>query len=554
MAAHHPTPNQNYNIDEWVIKIRTSLQEEIEDEEDDDGDVSKFLISITSVPKSLRSAAPESYIPQLVAIGPYHHFRAELNDMTRPKLSAAKRVQKHLHGLKLQDIVDEFNKAEHKIRAHYDRYLNLSVETLSWMMAIDACFLLEFLRVYAIDDAKALRGISPFMSRRKSTHNSVLRDILMLENQIPLFLLKKVLEVGCASTDQADGLFSTMLKNFIIEISPLKITTENFPQSFDVVKSSHLLEVLYNFLVPENAQLSETPEIEDEDDSNSLNNPARDFLNHVKQVLISIPVKLLLKISFRILTSLPGLLILKQSLEYFSQAENSRSTNSNSSNNCNIKKPPFIEEIEIPSATELLSAGVLFSPTNQPLSEILFDIKTGTLHLPTISVDVNTEVMLKNLVAYETAVASGPLVFTRYIELMNGIVDTADDAKVLRKKGVILNRLKSDAKVAELWNDMSRSIKLTKVVFLDKVIEDVNAYYSKSWRVRGRRIIRIYVLGSWQLFVLAAAVLLLLLVSLQAFCLFFSCTHKTNLLGAGKALNNIITLLDMDPRISSRPA
>ncbi|KAI0502247.1 hypothetical protein KFK09_017194 [Dendrobium nobile] len=512
----------DYHADEWIIKIRKSLQEEIEE---DDGDY-EFHASITSVPNSLKSATPESYIPQLIAIGPYHHFRADLNDMARFKLTAAKRIQKQLHGLKLQDIVDEFDKAEHKIRAHYDRYFNLSVEYLSWMMAIDACFLLQFLQAYAVDDAKALQGLSPFMSRRKSTHNSVLRDILMLENQIPLFLLRKVLDFGCTSTEEADDLLSTMLKNFIMVISPLKITTENFPQNFDAKKSSHLLEVIYTLFVPESTILSETAEAEDEEDNNSLNNHAQKFFNHVKQVIISWPIKLLLKFSFGILTNLPGFLILRQSFEYFSQSENTRSADSNLPNNCNIKKPPLTEEIEIPSATELVSAGIRFLPTNPPLSEILFDSKTGTLHVPTITIDANTEALLRNLVAYETAVATGPLVFTRYIELMNGIVDTEEDTKVLRKKGVILNGLKSDAKVAVLWNDMSRSVRLTKVVFLDKVIEDVNVYYNKSWKVKAKRLVRIYVLGSWQFLVFVAAVLLLLLVSLQAFCSLFSCTHR----------------------------
>lgn len=110
--------SSHYHPDEWVIKIRKSLQEEAEEEDDEDYE---FLISITSVPKSLKSASPESYIPQLIAIGPYHHFRAELNDMAQAKLSAAKRIQKQLNGLKLENVVDEFGKVEDKIRAHYDR-------------------------------------------------------------------------------------------------------------------------------------------------------------------------------------------------------------------------------------------------------------------------------------------------------------------------------------------------------------------------------------------------------------------------------------------------
>ncbi|KAI7985308.1 putative UPF0481 protein [Camellia lanceoleosa] len=80
----------------------------------------------------------------------------------------------------------------------------------------------------------------------------------------------------------------------------------------------------------------------------------------------------------------------------------------------------------------------------------------------------------RNLVAYEACNASGSLVFTRYTELMNGIIDIEEDAKLLGEEGIILNHVKSNKEVAELWNGMGRSFRLTKVPFLDKVIEDVN--------------------------------------------------------------------------------
>ena len=69
---------------------------------------------------------------------------------------------------------------------------------------------------------------------------------------------------------------------------------------------------------------------------------------------------------------------------------------------------------------------------------------------------VNTEVYLRNLVAYEACVAAGPLVVARYTELMNGIIDTEEDAKFLRERGIVLNRLKIDKEVADLWNRTSK--------------------------------------------------------------------------------------------------
>jgi hypothetical protein len=243
-------------------------------------------------------------------------------------------------------------------------------------------------------------------------------------------------------------------------------------------------------------------------------------------LLFSRPCKVILKLPWTILSNLPGFSILKQPLQhlFFSQdQEEIKPENENSDNEVN--RPPLVEEITIPCVTELSKSGVCFAPTTGNILSITFDIKAVTLYLPVISLDVNTEVVLRNLVAFEASNASGPLVFTRYTELMNGIIDTEEDVKFLREKGIILNRLKSDGEVANLWNGMSKSIRLTKVPFLDKVIEDVNKYYNQRWTVKVGKFMKRYVFGSWQFLTLLAAVFLLLLMTLQAFCSVYRCSR-----------------------------
>ncbi|GJW83672.1 putative UPF0481 protein [Tanacetum coccineum] len=84
-------------------------------------------------------------------------------------------------------------------------------------------------------------------------------------------------------------------------------------------------------------------------------------------------------------------------------------------------KAPTIEEIAIPSVTEMAQAGILFSPVNGGIFDISFNNITSTLYLPVVDLDVNTEVYLRNLVAYEACIAAGPLVVARYTELVNGV-------------------------------------------------------------------------------------------------------------------------------------
>lgn len=421
------------------------------------------------------------------------------------------------------------------------RHLDLSGETLAWMMVIDASFLLEFLRNYSDAEGKTFRKV-PSMShmvdaaRMKLLYNPILRDIVMLENQIPLHLVRKILRFQSTSNQIADSELSTMLIGFVKEVSPFKVMDN--VSNIDTKRYAHLLQLLYFVIVPKVEVEIETKEIEhhvdvpesNEETPSAVPSYVKNLFNSlwssvsglkILNVLIKKPLKFLVKVPWKIISHLPGISILAAPLGNLLFNEDEKHEDEESGG-----KPPLVEEIMIPSVTELTKAGVKFLPTKGDLKTIAFDVKTATLHLPTVSLDVNTEVLLRNLVAYETSVESGPMVFTRYTELINGIIDTEDDVKLLRQKGIILNRMKNDEEVAKLWNGMSRSVRLTKVAFIDKVLVDVNKFYNTRWSVKSRQFLKTYVFGSWQILTLLAAALLLFLTCVQAFCSVYSCGNR----------------------------
>ncbi|XP_027344828.1 putative UPF0481 protein At3g02645 [Abrus precatorius] len=533
----------------WVIHIRKTLEEELEED-------SEFSVSIFSVPKLLMVSDPDSYVPQQVAIGPYHYWRPELYEMQRYKIAAAKRFQKHQQKLKLNNLVDQLAKLEQRIRACYHKFLDFNGETLVWMMTVDASFLLEFLQVYAMQEGTKVPGVSSSMSHlvdyagKKSAHNTILRDVVMLENQIPLFVLRNMLEFKFSSLEAADDMLILMFIGLFKEISPFKMM-EEYP-NIQVSESVHMLDFLYDVIAPKLEQQPDTIEVEfqqedeekeENENSTSDSGQVKQFfsdiwnilsklnkgpVNSIKKVLVSKPLKVFVQLPWKIVSNLPGAKILKQPVEYFffsREKGDEKEENGNSGSNSRMNKPPSVEEITIPSVTELVNSGVRFVPTNGSISSISFDAKTRTFCLPTIGLDVNTEVFLRNLVAYETSVASGPLVITRYTELMNGIIDSEEDAKILREKGIILNHLKSDKEVANLWNGMSKSLRLSRVALLDKVIEDVNNYYNCRMKVKVWKFMKAYVFSSWQFLTFLAAIFLLLMMALQAFCSVYTCSR-----------------------------
>ncbi|KAG1327812.1 putative UPF0481 protein [Cocos nucifera] len=552
----------------WVIQICSTLEEEVEEG-------AQIPVSVFSVPKTLLSIKPEAYNPELFALGPYHHWHPQLYEMERYKLATARRTQKKLQSIKFHQLVEYFIKKEHMIRSHYHRspllfyqplnelfismptliylsmlaiykivrHLDFNGETLAWMMAIDASFLLEFLRNYSKAEGKVFRRV-PTMShmvdaaRMKLAYNCILRDIMMFENQIPLFLARKILRFQCSSYQIADKELSNMLIGFVKAVSPFEVM-KNFP-SIDVKRHAHVLQLLYFMIVPKAEEASETinetevhVDIPELNEKKPMGNPSyvkRLFHSiwsrasdlKIMEVLPTKPIKFLVKLPWNIISKLPGVSILAApvaKLFFFQGDEKPEDEDS-------TDEPPLVEEIMIPSVTELRQAGVKFSPTKGDLTTISFNSRTATFYLPTVSLDVNTEVLLRNLVAYETTVVLGPMVFTRYTELMNGIIDTEEDVKLLRQSGIILNRMKNDEEVAKLWNGMSRSVRLTKVGFIDKVLEDVNKFHSSRWSVKARKIMKTYVFGSWQILTFLAAILLLLLMCVQAFCSVYSCGSR----------------------------
>ncbi|XP_034704119.1 putative UPF0481 protein At3g02645 [Vitis riparia] len=191
--------------------------------------------------------------------------------MERYKLAAAKRTQKNLQRVKFESLVDQLTKHEPRIRACYHKFLEFNGDTLAWMMAIDASFLLEFLQVYAIKAGRVLTRVSSRMSHlvdyagTKSAHNAILRDMVMLENQIPLFVLRKVLEFQFPTLDQADDMLCSMLAGFGEDLCPFGMM-KDLPQ-IHVEEQAHLLDFLYHLIVPRSKEPSEIIEVENEDES-----------------------------------------------------------------------------------------------------------------------------------------------------------------------------------------------------------------------------------------------------------------------------------------------
>ncbi|GLJ35911.1 hypothetical protein SUGI_0720480 [Cryptomeria japonica] len=422
--------------DRWIIQVRDNLQIEEEEQEE-------LSLCVFNVPKDLLAAKPEAYTQQCVSIGPYHHWRSELNEIERFKLATAGAFQERIEGHRFESIVKEVRHYEHRIRSCYHKYLEYNGEALAWLMALDACFVLECLqflgkRTYqdSSEGIQAPKCLDPF--GRSATHNAIMRDLTMLENQLPLFLLQKLLEIQLGSKDVAEERLCILVRPACIEFSPFLFNVLDSSR-LRITERSHILEALYFslFISPWKCDL-----IGKGDDDKQR--PALDRKSGTRTQL-SMEVLRLFK---EPLTSLFG------SNEAEKEGEGSAS----------VETPPTRDELAVPCVADLYAAGVKFLSTDGDLTTIPFDQTSATLYLPNMRLDSNTEVIIRNLVAFEASVVPSDLSFIRYTDFMNGIIDTDEDDRLLRESGIIYNHLGNDGKVASLWNGMGKCVKLSKKI------------------------------------------------------------------------------------------
>ncbi|KAG9443318.1 hypothetical protein H6P81_014658 [Aristolochia fimbriata] len=181
--------------------------------------------SIYRVPSHLVLRNEKVYKPKLVSIGPYHHGEAHLTGpMEEHKHRALCRflrrsnrtVDDFKEALKsiVGQLMDSYEELDEEWRADEDRFLEL--------MILDGCFVLEILRVFTFDKSLGYSPSDPvFGNRGRSTvTNNLVREFLMLENQLPLLVLEKLLAVENRTTEDPGMYMESLLSIVGEELGP----------------------------------------------------------------------------------------------------------------------------------------------------------------------------------------------------------------------------------------------------------------------------------------------------------------------------------------------
>ncbi|XP_009138832.1 UPF0481 protein At3g47200 [Brassica rapa] len=163
------------------------------------------LCCIYRVPNCLREVNPEAYTPQLVLIGPLHH---SLKSQARQSLGPYTKSMGYLNMEKHKKIylagfarrfegrmtIDGFRRMikeeEATVRASYSESTNwIQSQEFVEMVMLDSVFIMEF--ILRTTETREEKTGDRLMDESCLT-NTVFCDLILLENQLPYFILKKL--------------------------------------------------------------------------------------------------------------------------------------------------------------------------------------------------------------------------------------------------------------------------------------------------------------------------------------------------------------------------
>ncbi|KAL6003616.1 hypothetical protein ACLOJK_023849 [Asimina triloba] len=184
-----------------------------------------------------------AYQPQLVSFGPYHHRDKDLQPMAEHK----ERALLHFLGRSQKALKLYIAALEPVAEQLMGSYAELDKEWLDKaqflkLMIVDGCFMIEVLRSASSAMPPDYATTDPIFSRHGilNTIPRMKRDMLMLENQIPLLVLKTLMAVEQKPPAPDDEAINQLVLDFFSPQAPSQ--KELGLHVLDVVRKSMLAE------------------------------------------------------------------------------------------------------------------------------------------------------------------------------------------------------------------------------------------------------------------------------------------------------------------------
>ncbi|QHN76507.1 UPF0481 protein [Arachis hypogaea] len=142
---------------------------------------------IYRVSHEIRKSNEDAYTPKVVSIGPFHHGDQYLLNMEEPKRIFCRQFIERSMRNNLESFVSCVQELEPMVRACYSDNIKFTEEEHVMVILVDCCFILEFLLKFHFGSTHHDAIILPLNLR-----DPIAYDLLLLENQVPFFVLDKL--------------------------------------------------------------------------------------------------------------------------------------------------------------------------------------------------------------------------------------------------------------------------------------------------------------------------------------------------------------------------
>lgn len=338
-----------------------------------------FSPSYFIVPSLLREVSPSSFTPEMVSIGPLHKEDIHLQPYQGWKSSYLKNLLSRMPSPPeevLKSCMRKVYAVLDQIKACYDWTLTCDDSAICQTMVRDACFILELM--FKIGEYKEM----PHLPRWPMV-KTILHDLVLLENQIPLFVLDEIFQSTVLKINPEASLVEFLLPVLSSNnIFKADINIDNI----SIVSVPHILGLLHHCYKP-----------------------------HTNKEVTS---------DFEISTALSAV------HPYQAWATLKPS-----------KDPTSLIEMDLKSCRSFCHYG----PWNN---------KQLTLTMSVLQVYGFTELVLRNLIAYEQCLRQPCRHITSYAYAMSVLVKTEEHVTKLVDSRVLANYLSSDGAVVSIFNNI----------------------------------------------------------------------------------------------------
>jgi hypothetical protein len=442
---------------------------------------------IYRVPKLLRKVNEEAYTPKLISIGPFHCNREELWEMEKLKQRYFKNFLNRT-GKSQQDLRKIIEDDEEKIRHCYSEDSTLESGEFVKMILLDAIFIIElFLKVR--DQKKGEVEEEDYILRKKWLANGIYYDLLLLENQLPFFVLEKLYKFAGFSDSSSScnhheegKLLEEHKENLKTRDAPIVKLFRNYFTYYDQKRKPIDQEVIEE---PTGEEKTERP----------IGEEVKHFTDLLRYLFCPQDMEKHWARKMAWWSYERGCMdSSKKNKKRYSSTQLCATKLNDAGLKFKVKDDTCLVDITVSKVT--LDTCLVKDDTKEPGCLVrlfacliclmcfplicllrCFGFPMHILRVPQLVIDYSTETIFRNLMALEQCHYPSKTYICSYVLLLDRLIDNVKDVDLLVDKKVIANHLGSNAEVAALINKLGDQIVATTSSYFDIIAQKLNDHY-----------------------------------------------------------------------------